>query len=239
MQVFLPPEGLTNLGEASPSQDNVFCAQLQRFQIKNMNERGLHSWHAENCYKKFPFLCKRRACTPRGRPVRSFAPGLGSLIVDRCSFSCSPRRANVRGHQGQRGERGLLLHAEGRRPVSELHVSRRRAGDVRGGAVRAAAGLPALPQGPQGVLQVHLPRPRYPAVGTGSTSRLFAFFLSSFFCLNPSRFPPSPQTVTACLTRWPAGCGSSSAASRPSSSSPCCSSWCTDSGSADASASKL
>ncbi|XP_058472626.1 integral membrane protein DGCR2/IDD isoform X3 [Solea solea] len=60
MQVFLPPEGLTSIGETSPSQDNVFCAQLQRFQIKSMNERGLHSWHAENCYKKFPFLCKRR-----------------------------------------------------------------------------------------------------------------------------------------------------------------------------------
>uniref|UniRef100_A0A673M515 Integral membrane protein DGCR2/IDD-like n=1 Tax=Sinocyclocheilus rhinocerous TaxID=307959 RepID=A0A673M515_9TELE len=60
MQVFLPPEGLANLGKANPTQDNVFCAQLQRFQIKSMNERGLHSWHAENCYKKFPFLCKRR-----------------------------------------------------------------------------------------------------------------------------------------------------------------------------------
>lgn len=66
MQVFLPPEGLTNFGEASPTQDSVFCAQLQRFQIKSMNERGLHSWHAENCYKKFPFLCKRsrRPCFP-------------------------------------------------------------------------------------------------------------------------------------------------------------------------------
>lgn len=63
MQVFLPPEGLTNFGDASPTQDNVFCAQLQRFQIKSMNERGLHSWHAENCYKKFPFLCKRRMCS--------------------------------------------------------------------------------------------------------------------------------------------------------------------------------
>lgn len=176
MQVFLPPEGLTNLGEASPSQDNVFCAQLQRFQIKNMNERGLHSWHAENCYKKFPFLCKRRACTPRGTPSAQLRTW--TWIVDRCSSSCFPRRSDVRGHQGQRGERGLLLHAEGRRPVSELHVSRRRAGDVRGGAVRAAAGLPALPQGPQGVLQVHLPRPRYPAVGTGSTSRSLARFPS-------------------------------------------------------------
>lgn len=63
MQVFLPPEGLASLGEASPTQDNVFCAQLQRFQIKSMNERGLHSWHAENCYKKFPFLCKRSMCS--------------------------------------------------------------------------------------------------------------------------------------------------------------------------------
>ncbi|KAJ0013141.1 hypothetical protein NQD34_017475 [Periophthalmus magnuspinnatus] len=59
-EVFLPPEGLASIGDASPSQDSVFCAQLQRFQIKSMNERGLHSWHAENCYKKFPFLCKRR-----------------------------------------------------------------------------------------------------------------------------------------------------------------------------------
>ncbi|XP_034090081.1 integral membrane protein DGCR2/IDD isoform X1 [Gymnodraco acuticeps] len=60
MQVFLPPDDLTYFGEASPTQENVFCAQLQRVQIKSMNERGLHSWHAENCYKKFPFLCKRR-----------------------------------------------------------------------------------------------------------------------------------------------------------------------------------
>ena len=73
----------------------------------------------------------------------------------------------MRGHQGQRGERGLLLHAKGRRPVPELHVSRRRAGDVRGGAVRAAAELPELPQGPQGVLQVHVPRPRYGTHRTG------------------------------------------------------------------------
>lgn len=64
MQVFLPPEGLTNFGEASSTQDSVFCAQLQRFQIKSMNERGLHSWHAENCYKKFPFLCKRSTTPP-------------------------------------------------------------------------------------------------------------------------------------------------------------------------------
>lgn len=63
MQVFLPPDSLASLGEASPTQDNVFCAQLQRFQIKSMNERGLHSWHAENCYKKFPFLCKRSMCS--------------------------------------------------------------------------------------------------------------------------------------------------------------------------------
>lgn len=78
-QVFLPPEGLTNLGEASLSQDNVFCAQLQRFQIKSMNERGLHSWHAENCYKKFPFLCKRRACTPgnaQRTPLHAWTPAL-------------------------------------------------------------------------------------------------------------------------------------------------------------------
>lgn len=74
MQVFLPPEGLTNFGEASPTQDNVFCAQLQRFQIKSMNERGLHSWHAENCYKKFPFLCKRSMCSFGLFHQKSFAP---------------------------------------------------------------------------------------------------------------------------------------------------------------------
>ncbi|XP_048850689.1 integral membrane protein DGCR2/IDD-like isoform X1 [Brienomyrus brachyistius] len=60
MQVFLPPEGLTGFAEALPSQESVFCAQLQRFPMKSMNERGLHSWHAENCNRKFPFLCKRR-----------------------------------------------------------------------------------------------------------------------------------------------------------------------------------
>lgn len=70
MQVFLPPEGLTSFGEASPTQDNVFCAQLQRFQIKSMNERGLHSWHAENCYKKFPFLCKRSRSHDTHGPIR-------------------------------------------------------------------------------------------------------------------------------------------------------------------------
>ncbi|XP_035391462.1 integral membrane protein DGCR2/IDD isoform X1 [Electrophorus electricus] len=59
LQVFLPPEGLPSL-DRSASQDDVFCAQLQRFHNRNMNERGLHSWHADNCYKKFPFLCKRR-----------------------------------------------------------------------------------------------------------------------------------------------------------------------------------
>lgn len=58
-----PPEGLEKFGETSPSQDNVFCAQLQRFQSKSMNEHGLHSWDAENCYKKFPFLCKRSMCS--------------------------------------------------------------------------------------------------------------------------------------------------------------------------------
>ncbi|XP_076876022.1 integral membrane protein DGCR2/IDD isoform X2 [Brachyhypopomus gauderio] len=59
LQVFLPPEGLSSL-DWSTAQDSVFCAQLQRFHNRNMNERGLHSWHADNCYKKFPFLCKRR-----------------------------------------------------------------------------------------------------------------------------------------------------------------------------------
>lgn len=88
MQVFLPPEGLTNFGEASPTQDSVFCAQLQRFQIKSMNERGLHSWHAENCYKKFPFLCKRSR-----RPISP--PTIACFVVpdsgpDTTSLSLSP-----------------------------------------------------------------------------------------------------------------------------------------------------
>ncbi|CAL8321143.1 unnamed protein product [Lota lota] len=61
MQAFLPPDSLPSFSqEGAPKQDNVFCGQLQRFQSKSMNERGLHSWNAENCYKKFPFLCKRR-----------------------------------------------------------------------------------------------------------------------------------------------------------------------------------
>ncbi|KAM9455295.1 integral membrane protein DGCR2/IDD [Clarias gariepinus] len=60
VQVFLPPEGLWSVSEVSVKQDSVYCAQLQRFHNRNMNERGLHSWHTENCYKSFPFLCKRR-----------------------------------------------------------------------------------------------------------------------------------------------------------------------------------
>ncbi|XP_060765046.1 integral membrane protein DGCR2/IDD isoform X3 [Neoarius graeffei] len=60
LQVFLPPEGLWSVSDASVKQDSVYCAQLQRFHNRNMNERGLHSWHTENCYKPFPFLCKRR-----------------------------------------------------------------------------------------------------------------------------------------------------------------------------------
>ncbi|KAG7272867.1 LOW QUALITY PROTEIN: hypothetical protein CRUP_029307 [Coryphaenoides rupestris] len=61
MQAFLPPDSLPGFSqESSSKQDNVFCGQLQRFQSKSINERGLHSWHAENCYKKFPFICKRK-----------------------------------------------------------------------------------------------------------------------------------------------------------------------------------
>ncbi|XP_007255049.2 integral membrane protein DGCR2/IDD [Astyanax mexicanus] len=60
LQVFLPPEGLTGFAEVGSTQESVFCAQLQRFQNKNINEHGLHSWHAENCYQQYPFLCKRR-----------------------------------------------------------------------------------------------------------------------------------------------------------------------------------
>lgn len=94
MQVFLPPEGLTNFGEASPTQDSVFCAQLQRFQIKSMNERGLHSWHAENCYKKFPFLCKRSR--------HPFFPTVLSFPTRVLTPPFPPDRTNVRGHKGQR-----------------------------------------------------------------------------------------------------------------------------------------
>lgn len=101
MQVFLPPEGLTNFGESS-TQDSVFCAQLQRFQIKSMNERGLHSWHAENCYKKFPFLCKRSTC-----PLLIITC---FVILSSADATFASDRANVRRHKGQRGKRGLLLH---------------------------------------------------------------------------------------------------------------------------------
>ncbi|XP_062870110.1 integral membrane protein DGCR2/IDD [Trichomycterus rosablanca] len=60
VQVFLPPEGLARVLEHGVKQDSVYCAQLQRFQNRNMNEHGLHSWHTENCFKRFPFLCKTR-----------------------------------------------------------------------------------------------------------------------------------------------------------------------------------
>lgn len=46
------------------------------------------------------------------------------------------------------------------------------------------------------------------------------------------------QMGIVCLTRWPAGWGWSSAASRPSLSSLCCSSWYTDSVREDVNASK-
>lgn len=171
MQVFLPPEGLTNFGEASPTQDNGFCAQLQRFQIKSMNERGLHSWHAENCSKKFPFLCKRSMCSRCLLHQKSRARVLScNAYFGKCLFPLRPDRTNVCGHKRQRCDRGVLLHPQGGRPVSELHVSWRRARDVRGCVVRPSAGLPALPQGPQRVLQVHLPGPRYCLVTRMQTS---------------------------------------------------------------------
>lgn len=39
--------------------DNVFCAQLQCFHFPTLRHQDLHSWHAENCYEKSSFLCKR------------------------------------------------------------------------------------------------------------------------------------------------------------------------------------
>jgi len=75
MQAFLPPDSLPSFSqESATKQDNVFCGQLQRFQSKSINERGLHSWHAENCYKRFPFICKRSTLLSSdwspGRPVQ-------------------------------------------------------------------------------------------------------------------------------------------------------------------------
>ncbi|KAK2121637.1 Integral membrane protein dgcr2/IDD [Saguinus oedipus] len=39
--------------------DNVFCAQLQCFHFPTLRHHDLHSWHAESCYEKSSFLCKR------------------------------------------------------------------------------------------------------------------------------------------------------------------------------------
>lgn len=98
--------------------------------------------------------------------------GLILFVIKNVSVICSAgamclfwyslcHRANVRGYKRQCRKRGLLLHPQGRRPVSQLHVSWRRAWDVRRRAVWAATRLPALPQGSQRVLQVHLPRSWY------------------------------------------------------------------------------
>lgn len=54
----------------------------------------------------------------------------------------------------------LLLHSQREWSLFELHVSQRWTGDVCGCSVWAAPGVSAVSQGPQGVLQIYLFRPR-------------------------------------------------------------------------------
>ncbi|XP_044631393.2 integral membrane protein DGCR2/IDD isoform X1 [Equus asinus] len=56
-EVFLPPDPI--FASAMSESDNVFCAQLQCFHFPTLRHHDLHSWHAENCYEKSSFLCKR------------------------------------------------------------------------------------------------------------------------------------------------------------------------------------
>lgn len=74
---------------------------------------------------------------------------------------CACCRSNMRWHQGQCGGWRVLLHPQRRRPMPELHLPWWGAWDVCGCPLREAPGLPAVPQGPQGMLQVHVPGPRW------------------------------------------------------------------------------
>ncbi|XP_054531703.1 integral membrane protein DGCR2/IDD isoform X4 [Pan troglodytes] len=56
-EVFLPPDPI--FASAMSENDNVFCAQLQCFHFPTLRHHDLHSWHAESCYEKSSFLCKR------------------------------------------------------------------------------------------------------------------------------------------------------------------------------------
>ncbi|XP_077593068.1 integral membrane protein DGCR2/IDD isoform X1 [Stigmatopora nigra] len=85
-QAFLPPDGLPRPGEAK--QDAVFCAQLQRFQLRSMNERGLHSWRADNCDKEFPFLCKRRAAEQTCVDIKDNVVGEGYYFTPKGDDPC-------------------------------------------------------------------------------------------------------------------------------------------------------
>ncbi|KAL7975826.1 hypothetical protein Chor_008217, partial [Crotalus horridus] len=53
-------------------------------------------------------------------------------------------------------DEGYNFTPKGERPLLKLHMSQWRAGDVRGGLVRATPGLSALPKGSQGMLQIYL-----------------------------------------------------------------------------------
>ncbi|XP_075389455.1 integral membrane protein DGCR2/IDD isoform X2 [Tenrec ecaudatus] len=55
--VFLPPDPI--FASAMSENNNVLCAQLQCFHFPTLRQHNLHSWHAENCYEKSSFLCKR------------------------------------------------------------------------------------------------------------------------------------------------------------------------------------
>ncbi|XP_053520790.1 integral membrane protein DGCR2/IDD isoform X3 [Artibeus jamaicensis] len=56
-KVFLPPD--PKLTSAMSESDSILCAQLHCFHFPTLRHHDLHSWHAENCYEKSSFLCKR------------------------------------------------------------------------------------------------------------------------------------------------------------------------------------
>ncbi|XP_078713747.1 integral membrane protein DGCR2/IDD [Lampetra fluviatilis] len=58
-EVVLPPDKVPTFGAAISEQAEVLCGQLQCFHYPSLRHRGLHSWYAENCNQKAPFLCKQ------------------------------------------------------------------------------------------------------------------------------------------------------------------------------------
>ncbi len=119
MQVFLPPEGLANFGEANPTQDNVFCAQLQRFQIR--------AWTSGACTAGTPKTATKNSPSS-AREVQKSPVWLhsGVLFMLVLMYWYQPDRFLQQDKRVWTSEttwwtRAIISRLKGR-PVSELHV---------------------------------------------------------------------------------------------------------------------